>query len=72
MVGNGQQAQVVMQRPISEFFNPYLQTKRFDPALKYISKWVPDIEELTYPQPIVNHEFARKRCLEIYGKALKK
>ena len=58
--------------PYFRIFNPYLQTKRFDPELKYISKWVPEFEELTYPHPIVDHEFARKRCLEVYGKALKK
>jgi len=58
--------------PYFRIFNPYLQTKRFDPELKYIRKWVPEFEGLTYPQPIVDHEFARKRCLEVYGKALKK
>jgi len=58
--------------PYFRIFNPYLQTKRFDPELKYIRKWVPEFEELTYPQPIVDHEFARNRCLEIYTKALKK
>ena len=57
--------------PYFRIFNPYLQTKKFDPDLKYIRKWAPDFEELTYPQPIVEHEFARKRCLEVYGKALK-
>ena len=57
--------------PYFRIFNPYLQTKKFDPDLKYIKKWVPEFEELTYPQPIVNHEFARKRCLEVYAKALK-
>lgn len=58
--------------PYFRVFNPYLQTKKFDPELKYIRKWVPEFEELTYPQPIVEHEFARKRCLEVYAKALKK
>lgn len=57
--------------PYFRIFNPYLQTKKFDPDLSYIKKWVPEFEELTYPQPIVNHEFARKRCLEVYAKALK-
>jgi deoxyribodipyrimidine photo-lyase len=57
--------------PYFRIFNPYLQTKRFDPELKYIRKWVPEFEEFIYPQPIVEHEFARKRCLEVYGKALK-
>ena len=58
--------------PYFRIFNPYLQTKKFDPELKYIRKWVPQFEELTYPQPIIDHEMARKRCLEVYGKAVKK
>ena len=58
--------------PYFRIFNPYLQTKRFDPDLKYIRKWVPEFEELSYTQPIVDHEFARERCLEVYNKALKK
>lgn len=58
--------------PYFRIFNPYLQTKKFDPQLSYIKKWVPELESLQYPTPIVDHEFARKRCLEIYGKALAK
>jgi deoxyribodipyrimidine photo-lyase len=58
--------------PYFRVFNPYLQTKKFDPELKYIRKWVPEFEELTYPQPIVEHEMARKRCLQVYSAALKK
>lgn len=58
--------------PYFRIFNPYLQTKKFDPELKYIKKWVPEFEEFTYPRPIVDHEVARKRCLEVYGAALKK
>jgi deoxyribodipyrimidine photo-lyase len=58
--------------PYFRIFNPYLQTKRFDPELKYIKKWVPEFQELTYPTPIVDHEMARKRCLEVYKKALER
>ena len=58
--------------PYFRIFNPYLQTKKFDPELKYIRQWVPEYEELTYPPPIVDHETARKRCLEAYGMAVKK
>lgn len=58
--------------PYFRIFNPYLQTKKFDPELKYIRKWVPEFEELTYPKPIVEHELARKRCLKTYSEALKK
>ncbi|MEO7308207.1 MAG: deoxyribodipyrimidine photo-lyase [Ferruginibacter sp.] len=58
--------------PYFRIFNPYLQTKKFDPKLEYINKWVPELNELSYPGPIVEHEFARKRCLELYAKALRK
>lgn len=58
--------------PYFRIFNPRLQTEKFDKDLKYIRKWVPELESFDYPKPIVDHEYARKRCLEVYGKALKK
>ena len=58
--------------PYFRVFNPYLQTQKFDPELKYIRKWVPELEEFSYPKPIVVHEEARKRCLEVYKMALQK
>ena len=58
--------------PYFRIFNPYIQTKKFDPDLKYVSTWVPEFQELTYPAPIVEHDFARKRCIEVYGRALAK
>ncbi len=57
--------------PYFRIFNPALQTEKFDKQGLYIRQWVPDYQELTYPQPIVQHEFARKRCLETYGAVLK-
>ena len=57
--------------PYFRIFNPYLQTKKFDPDHEYIKKWVPEFGELNYPKPIVDHEMARKRCLEVYAKALR-
>jgi deoxyribodipyrimidine photo-lyase len=56
--------------PYFRVFNPYLQTERFDKELNYIKKWVPEFQEFHYPKPIVIHEFARKRVLEVYKKAL--
>jgi deoxyribodipyrimidine photo-lyase len=58
--------------PYFRIFNPYLQTKKFDPQLIYIKKWVPELQEFNYPKPVVEHKFARKRCLEVYAKALKR
>jgi deoxyribodipyrimidine photo-lyase len=69
--GNGPAAAVVMLHLISVYFNPTLQTEKFDKDLKYIKKWVPEFQEFSYPKPIVVHEEARKRVLEVYAKALK-
>ncbi|WP_109699956.1 cryptochrome/photolyase family protein [Chitinophaga deserti] len=57
--------------PYFRVFNPTLQAQKFDKDGKYIRKWVPEFDTLTYVSPIVNHEMARKRALETYGKALK-
>jgi deoxyribodipyrimidine photo-lyase len=56
--------------PYFRIFNPTLQTQKFDQDHAYIKKWVPEYQELTYPAPMVIHEFARNRCLEVYKKAL--
>ncbi|MDB5202542.1 MAG: deoxyribodipyrimidine photo-lyase [Ferruginibacter sp.] len=58
--------------PYFRIFNPYLQTKKFDPDFRYIKKWVPEFQEFNYAAPIVDHDFARKRCLQVYSAALKK
>ena len=56
--------------PYFRIFNPAIQTKKFDANLTYIKKWVPEFESFFYQKPIVVHEDARKRCLELYQKAL--
>lgn len=56
--------------PYFRIFNPRLQTEKFDKSLTYIKKWVPESQGFNYPAPIVDHDFARKRCLEVYKMAL--
>lgn len=56
--------------PYFRVFNPELQTKKFDPELKYIRKWVPEFQSLKYAKPIVEHKFARERVLKTYKEAL--
>ncbi|MBA4853335.1 deoxyribodipyrimidine photo-lyase [Emticicia sp. BO119] len=58
--------------PYFRIFNPTTQTQKFDPELKYIKKWVPDVSNFDYPEPIVEHTFARERVLDAYKKALNK
>ncbi len=52
--------------PYFRIFNPTEQTKKFDSNLEYINKWVPELNSLAYPQPIVEHKFARQRALDTY------
>jgi deoxyribodipyrimidine photo-lyase len=57
--------------PYFRVFSPSLQTEKFDKQLKYIRHWVPELDSFDYPAPIVPHDVARKRALEVYGNALK-
>lgn len=57
--------------PYFRIFNPETQMVKFDKDKKYIKKWVPEYGTDKYPKPIVEHKFARERCLETYKAALK-
>jgi len=56
--------------PYFRIFNPYEQTKKFDPNLSYIKKWIPEYTEFYESTPLVDHRFARERALATYKKAL--
>lgn len=56
--------------PYFRVFNPEAQLKKFDKNLEYIRKWILDFDELTYPQPVVEHKMARERAISTYKKAL--
>ncbi len=58
--------------PYFRIFNPTTQVRNFDKEHLYIKKWVPEYQELTYPTPMVDHKFARERCLKTYKEALGK
>jgi deoxyribodipyrimidine photo-lyase len=71
-VGNWQWAagSGVDAAPYFRIFNPTEQVKKFDKDLKYIKKWVPELETLHYPDPIVDHKTARELCLKTYKEAV--
>ena len=56
--------------PYFRIFNPSEQVKKFDKELRYIQKWVPNFQEIDYPNPMVDHKKARERCLMVYKTAL--
>jgi len=56
--------------PYFRVFNPTEQVKKFDKDLNYIKKWVPELETLQYPPPMVDHKMARLRAINTYKTAL--
>lgn len=56
--------------PYFRVFNPTEQIKKFDPQFVYINKWVDNLHEKDYPQPMVDHQFARERVLQVFKTAL--
>ncbi|GGX15929.1 cryptochrome/photolyase family protein [Aquimarina muelleri] len=71
-VGNWQWAagSGVDAAPYFRIFNPTTQITKFDKQLIYINTWVKDLNELSYPSPIIEHKTARERCLKTYKEAL--
>ena len=58
--------------PYFRIFNPIAQQHKFDKDFTYIKKWIPELFTDKYPQPIVEHKFARERALHRYKKGLGK
>lgn len=56
--------------PYFRVFNPTAQQEKFDPKFEYIRRWVKEYGTPAYPQPIIEHTFARNRILERYKIAL--
>jgi len=64
--------------PYFRIFNPYLQSKKFDPQGDFIKKWCPELKNLTskeihqppvmnhYPAPIVDYAKQRGEALRLY------
>jgi deoxyribodipyrimidine photo-lyase len=56
--------------PYFRVFNPQAQQEKFDKSLEYIKKWVPEYGTSSYPEPIIEHKFARERILQRFKSAL--
>lgn len=56
--------------PYFRVFNPSAQLEKFDKDFVYVKKWVPEWGTSAYPEPIVEHKFARERVLKVYKEAL--
>lgn len=71
-VGNWQWAagSGVDAAPYFRIFNPMTQVDKFDKDKKYISKWVPEHDQESYSDKMVDHKEARERCLKVYKEAV--
>jgi deoxyribodipyrimidine photo-lyase len=58
--------------PYFRVFNPDAQALKFDKELKYIKKWIPELNSFSYPKPMVDHKMARERALKVYKEGLTK
>lgn len=56
--------------PYFRVFNPTIQVQKFDPKLVYIKKWVPELNSMEYPNPMVDHKMARERAIQTYKEGL--
>ena len=72
-------------QPYFRIFNPTKQGERWDPEGRYVRQWIPELEGVDrrhvhapwlaetppadYPAPIVAHDEARKRALDVYKAA---
>lgn len=56
--------------PYFRVFNPTTQQENFDPDKIYIKKWIPEYGTKKYPDPIIDHTFARDRILKRFKFAL--
>lgn len=55
--------------PYFRIFNPFRQAERFDPEMKYIRQWVPELNTPAYPETIVDHQTARERAIKTFKRA---
>jgi deoxyribodipyrimidine photo-lyase len=55
--------------PYFRIFNPESQRQKFDPDLRYVRRWIPELMTKDYPKPMVSHAAARLRALDIYRAA---
>jgi deoxyribodipyrimidine photo-lyase len=53
--------------PYFRVFNPTTQARKFDPEGTYVRRWVPEVDDGDYPEPIIDHAAERKEALRRYS-----
>ena len=57
--------------PYFRIFNPESQLKKFDKEFNYVNKWIPELGQGTYPEPMIEHKYARDRALDTYKRGIR-
>ncbi|CAI4052438.1 deoxyribodipyrimidine photo-lyase PHR1 SKDI_15G5200 [Saccharomyces kudriavzevii IFO 1802] len=63
-------------QPYFRVFNMDIQTKKYDPEMVFVKKWVPELcsseseHPTNYPDPLVDLKRSRERALEVYKSAM--
>jgi deoxyribodipyrimidine photo-lyase len=47
-------------------FNPVLQADKFDKHRDYVRRWVPEVDDDSYPEPMVDLKASRRAALDAY------
>jgi len=53
-------------QPYFRIFNPMSQARKFDPEGVYIRRYVPEVDTLKYPAPVVDHASQRVKALALF------
>ncbi len=53
-------------QPYFRIFNPIAQAQKFDPEGRYIRQYVPEVDTLKYPAPVVDHARQRLKALALF------
>lgn len=56
--------------PWFRIFNPVLQSNKFDPSNDYVKRWIPEFGTRRYVSQMIDLDFGRKRCLEVFKRAV--
>lgn len=52
--------------PYFRVFNPELQADKFDKHRDYVRQWVPEVDDDSYPEPLVDLKASRRAALDAY------
>jgi deoxyribodipyrimidine photo-lyase len=56
--------------PYFRVFSPEAQAQKFDKDERYIRRWIPEYGTKAYPNPMLDHKEAARRCLMVFKDAV--